>query len=194
MRRTLCLSIALGSVLAFTASACGGSTAPTQRVSFVIGADSLAGLPTSPATSYRGTRRYFEQRGIRSSPHIIQDDCGLKLKAIGLSALFWSFGDRAAPRYCTEYGGVVVSGARWHTPNGLRIGATVAELHRLFPRALYGGPVGRPWWGWEVIDSSSEWFLGPKWPVDKDHAAHTVLSAYVKGGRVVAFGQEISGH
>ncbi|HEY2355470.1 MAG TPA: hypothetical protein VGH79_11300 [Gaiellaceae bacterium] len=192
MRVKLCLPLAVVSVLAVALSACGGSAPTVQRASFVIGADSLAGLPMSPGTSYLGASRYFERKGFRSSRRITRDgDCRLELKTIGFSADFWSFANRATPRKCTDFGGAFASGPRWHTANGLRVGASVAELHRLFPHALSGGPWNGSWWGPGV--GVNGWYLGPKWPAN-NHAAHTILIAYVKDGRVFALGEEVSGH
>jgi hypothetical protein len=34
-----------------------------------------------------------------------------------------------------------ITGRRWHTAYGLRVGASVARLHRLYPRAKPAGPV-----------------------------------------------------
>ena len=189
-----CLPILVIPCLAIALSACGGSGPPVQRVSFVIRADTVGGLPTSPGTSFVRTSHYFGSAGIRGSlSHPLSDACQLELPTIGFLALFFSFGDHATRRNCTDFGEAIVSGPRWHTVNGLGVGASLADLHRLFPDATSPGRVIRkPWWG--AAGGSTEWILEPNsWPAG-NHAAHTFLSAYVKHGHVVAFGQGVSGH
>jgi hypothetical protein len=165
---------------------------PESRISFVIGAHSLAGLRITPDTSYRRTLRYFARAGQRGSSSFPDGLCRLRVEKIGLSSTFFTLASNVAtPANCTHFGGADVTGSRWHTANGLRVGASLASLRRIFPRAFDSGKIPRKRWGvvpvgstrWELTDGASS-----------SRAARPILIAYVRGGRVVALGIDVVGH
>jgi hypothetical protein len=81
-----------------------------------------------------------------------------------------------------------VTAPAWHTGKGLRIGATLRSLRRLFPKAYDNGKVAVTRWGAPV--GSSLWDL----TMTSGHAAQPVLVAYAKNGRVAALGIDVVGH
>jgi hypothetical protein len=162
-----------------------------SRVSFVIGAHSLAGLRISPDTSYRRALRYLARAGQHGSSSFPDGLCRLRFKKIGLSTTFFTLAaDTATPANCTHFGGAEVTGSRWHTANGLRVGATLASLRRIFPRAYNSGKI--PGNHWSIPTGSTRWELTDG--ASSSHAARPILVAYVRGGRVAALGIDIVGH
>lgn len=104
-----------------------GSKHAGSRVSFVIGARSLAGLPISPDTSYRRVLRYFARAGQHGSSSFPDGLCRLRFEKIGLSTSFITLAEGAAtPAKCRFGIEAVVTGSRWHTANGLHVGAPLA--------------------------------------------------------------------
>jgi hypothetical protein len=181
--------------LSLVSPACASQTTATTSaaasgLSFVIAANRIAGLPIAPETSYRRTVRYFARAGLHGSSSFPEGLCRLRFEKIGLSITFSTLAaDAATPANCT-LPDAVVTGSRWHTPNGLHVGATVASMHRLFPRAYNSGKTeGKHW---SIPTGSTVWWLGYR--VSSSHAARPVLTAYVRGGRVVALGITIVGH
>jgi len=186
--------------LSMTCSACASRTARPasesgSRVAFVIGAHSLAGLPITPDTSYRRMLRYFAQAGQRGSSAFPDGLCRLRLKKVGLSTSFITLaGDTAMPANCTFGIMAVVIGSRWHTANGLQVGAPAASLRRLFRRAYNSGRI--PGKHWSIPTGSTVWWLANHESAlhGSSHAARPVLVAYLRGGRVAALGITIVGH
>jgi hypothetical protein len=188
MRSRLCLSV-IG--LALGLAACGSSGSQMDRVSFVVSAGRVGGLPASPGTSYTHTTRYFVRAGLHGSPSYSGALCGLRFATIGLSVTFFNLGGgRSTPRSCDFFGGAEATSPRWHTANGLRVGAPLVTLHRLFPKARKVGK-GRVWHS-AIPADSTQWLL--KDPAPGTVAARTILEAWVNGGRVVALGSETVGH
>jgi hypothetical protein len=166
-----------------------------SRISFVIGAHSLAGLRITPDTSYRRVLRYFARAGQRGSSSFPEGLCRLRFAKIGLSTSFITLAEGAAtPAKCTFGIMAVVTGSRWHTANGLRVGAPMASLRRLFPRAYNSGKI--PGKHWSIPTGSTVWWLANHESAlqGSSHAARPVLAAYVRGGRVAALGITIVGH
>jgi hypothetical protein len=182
--------------LALTSPACASHTSTTASgatsgLSFVIAANRIAGLRITPDTSYRRALRYFARAGQRGSSSFPEGLCRLRFAKIGLFTTFFTHAAGAAtPVKCTFFGDAEVTGSRWHTANGLHVGATVASMRRLFPRAYNSGKIPGKHWGiptgstrWELTDGSSS-----------SHAARPILVAYVRAGRVAALGINIAGH
>jgi len=176
-------------VLALTSPACASHPA-TSGLSFVIAANRLAGLRITPDTSYRQTLGYFSHTG-RHGSSFLDGLCRLRFEKIGLSVSFITLAEgTATPAKCKFFPMAVATDSRWHTVNGLHVGATVASMRRKFPRAYNSGKIPGKHWGiptgstrWELTDSSSS-----------SHAAHPILVAYVRGGHVAALGIDIVGH
>ena len=162
-----------------------------SRVSFVIGAHSIAGLPIAPDTSYRRMLRYFTRVGQPSFLSFANGLCRLRFAKIGLSITFFTLAaGGGTPAKCKFLGDAEVTGSRWHTANGLHVGASFQSLRRLFPRPHKVGKV--PGKHWSIPTGSTEWWLGYR--VSSSHAARSVLAAYVRDGRVAALGIDIVGH
>lgn len=79
-------------------------------------------------------------------------DCTVRWSSIGLVICFANFGGYDA---CTQSGGfagsAIVKGRaarRWRTDRGLRVGASLATLRKLYPAAAYhsGGYYPKSWW------------------------------------------------
>jgi hypothetical protein len=77
---------------------------------------------------------------------------------------------------------------------GLRVGATVAAMGRLFPHAYKAAKIPGKHWG--IPTQSTVWWLAKHESAlrGSSHAARPVLVAYVRGGRVAALGIDIVGH
>lgn len=164
---------------------------PGSGTSFVIAARSLAGLGITPDTSYRRMLRYFTRAGEHGFSSFPDGLCQLRFEKIGLSTTSFTLAEGAAtPAKCTFFMMAVVSGSRWHTANGLRVGATVASLRRLFPRAYNSGRIPGKHWG--IPTGSTRWELADG--ASSSHAARPILVAYVRAGRVAALGIDIVGH
>jgi hypothetical protein len=187
---SLVLAVSLVSPACASSSTTPASHA-ASRVSFVIGAHSIAGLRIAPDTSYRRMLRYFTRVGQSGSSSFPSGLCRLRFGKIGLSATFFTLiADRATPANCTHFMMVVVTGSRWHTANGLHVGATLASMRRIFPRAYNSGTTeGRHW---SIPTGSTVWWLANR--ASGSHAARPVLTAYVRGGRVAALGITTVGH
>jgi hypothetical protein len=159
--------------------------------SFVIGPHVLAGLRIAPDTSYGRTLRHFTRAGQRGSSSFPDGLCRLRFEKIGLSTTFFTLAaDVGTPANCTFFGDAVVRGSRWHTANGLRVGATLASMRRLFPRAYKVGKIPGKHWG--IPNGSTDWWLANY--ASPSHAARSVLNAYVRDGRVAALGIITVGH
>ena len=157
----------------------------------MIEAQSLAGLRIGPDTSYRRVLRYFARARQLGSSSFPDGLCRLRFEKIGLFTTFFTLAAGAGtPAKCTFFGDAVVTRSSWHTANGLRVGATLASLRRIFPRAFDSGKIRGKHWGvpvgstrWELTDGASS-----------SQAARSILIAYVRGGRVVALGIDVVGH
>jgi hypothetical protein len=182
--------------LSLISPACASrSTTPASyaasRVSFVIGANRIEGLRITPDTSYRRTLSYFARAGQHGTSSFPEGLCRLRFEEIGLFATFRTLAAGAGtPAKCTFLGDAEVTGSRWHTAKGLHVGASVASMRRIFPRAFKAGKIPGKHWGiptgstrWELTGGSSS-----------SHAARPILVAYVRAGRVAALGINIAGH
>jgi hypothetical protein len=187
------LLVVAGSLISL-ACASGTTTSashPGSRISFVIAANRIAALRITPDTSYRRTLRHFTHAGQRGSSSFPDGLCRLRFEKIGLSTAFFTLvADVATPGNCRHFLDAVVTGSRWHTANGLHVGAPLGSLRRLFPRAYNSGTIPGKHWG--IPMGSTVWYLTNL--ASSRHAARPVLVAYVRGGRVAALGINIVGH
>lgn len=103
--------------------------------------------------------------------------CDLTWSGLGLRIHFYNLGARdPCSREGGRFGTAVITGRRWRTSLGLRIGDSVTRLRRLYPRARFHR---RPlyWAGWWLVVRTS--------PYGVTHE-HPGLRARVRNGRVVA--------
>jgi hypothetical protein len=173
-------------------SADGGSSpsdvgvGSARAATFVISADRLDGLRVTPATTFRELSRHFSRNG--SAINTFGSDCRTRFPAVGVSAVTWTVIGRATAESCRLFSYAVVADARWHTPRGLRVGARVEVMRRLYPHASRAGVYTRRVWA--IPLGSTRWYLTRS----KGRAAHTRPVAYVKNGRVAALGFVVVGH
>ena len=171
--------------LSIVTQGCGEAS---RAGSLVISPRTLDGLALSPATSFRRLRGFF---AAPASAAFDSDGCRLRFRELGLRAEFFSFAEgTATPKECDILSGAVVTTRRWRTGKGLRVGASSGDLHRAYPRADRWGVVGGTHWG--IPAGAISWELAAA--AHTGHAAHLVLFAYVKRGRVVALGVDTVGH
>jgi hypothetical protein len=141
------LVLALSLISTACASHTTTASGAASRLSFVIAASRLAGLRITPDTSYRRTLRFFARAGQRGSSSFPDDLCRLRFEKIGLFATFMTLDGAAAPAKCAFFLDAVVTGSRWHTANGLHVGASLASMRRLFPRPYKTGKIPGKHWG-----------------------------------------------
>jgi hypothetical protein len=181
--------------LSLISPACASRTTATTSgaasgLSPVIAANRIAALPIAPETSYRRTVRYFARAGVQGSSSFPKGLCRLHFEKIGLSMSFITLAaGPATPANCI-LPTTVVTGSRWHTANGLHVGATLQSMRRLFLRARNMGKI--PGKHWSIPTGSAVWWLANF--ASTSHAARPVLVAYVRGRRVAALGITIVGH
>jgi len=160
-------------------------------MSLVVGANSIAGLQIGPATSYRRTSRYFARMGRRGASSFGPGFCRLRFAKIGLFMTFSSLGAAGVgrPATCTFFANAVLTLPAWRTRNGLRVGASMRLLHRLFPKAFDAGKLSGRHWG--IPLGSASWQLTQG---SASGQARPILLAYVRMGHVAALGISIVGH
>jgi hypothetical protein len=103
--------------------------------------------------------------------------CEVTWKSVGLVALFFPGIEKGPPRrviQCSKAGIAISFSAAgaWKTPQGLRIGASVAELQRLYPGAGHEA----------AATNATTWYLSPR----RGNAGTQQLSALVVAGHVRA--------
>jgi len=158
----------------------------------VIGPHGVAGLQLGLNLTYAKALTYFRRQGLDlPSATFSIWGCTLRWKSAGL-ALEWDGPGppdwrRASPATCTRFVRATVTGPRWHTRNGLHVGATLAEMTALFPRAFDNG-LGKPQTG--VHNWCAYWALvSPPFP-----PGGLALMACTTHGRIASFFVEFVGH
>jgi hypothetical protein len=95
---------------------------------------------------------------------------------------------RPTPASCTSFLGATVTGHEWQTPEGLRVGSTIATLRLLYPHAYNTGTLLKPVPG--ISYWADLWELQP----NSSHALQTILAARTTRGHVVAIDIFLVGH
>jgi hypothetical protein len=142
--------------------------------SFVIQGDhTIGGYAVKRDGSLQGAIREF---GRPTSLQGREEFCTARWPALGLRIVFYNLGGQnpCLPRY-GRFSDALLTGKRWRTSSGLRIGDTRSDLLRLHPRAR-PSPLTRAWW-WLVTRISPFGEGGP----------YGALSAKLNRGRVSAF-------
>ena len=149
-----------------------------QGTRYRIAANELAGLPISPSTPFMKFKSYGPLGESRTTfGHM---SCQLFFPAAKLTVRFSAFlspTTQGTPATCTFFYATVRS-AQWTTPQGLRVGDTVATMRHLYPRSV------------RLNSTSNEWFLSGK----QGSVLHTVLVAFTAHRRVNAVGIDTVGH
>jgi hypothetical protein len=175
-------------------AAVGGSPAhgrSVSRIHFLIGAKRLGGLSVTPSSpSDRLAVRYFARHGEGGSTSRTNDFCYLRFAEIGLLITLSNRRPGKATLANCKFFEADVTGPRWHTANGLRLGVSAATMIRLFPQARKIGRVGGVI-GARLHHPTAWWLAHWKAPTEE---ARTILAAYVRRGHVVALGVSVVGH
>jgi hypothetical protein len=104
--------------------------------------------------------------------------CHVDWRSAGVRMTFYNLGGESPCDSRTgRFGTAVITGPRWRTSKGLRIGAPSASVGRFFPRARYriDAYYGAGWW---LVVRTTPFGLGDEYPG---------LLARVRGSRVTAF-------
>jgi hypothetical protein len=189
-RRSAFIVVVLACVMSLAVSLqVSGAPDKQSAKSFVLKGDELAGLHITPFMPYKSIFRYLS--GIESPLVTSFPDgyCQLTARKIGLKVGFSALTSTGVgtPESC-EFSFAIATGRRWHTTDGLRVGASVHAMRRLYPRALRVGKVPGRHWG--IPSHSVAWWLNGR----TGSIAHTILEAYARGSRVMAIGIEVVGH
>jgi hypothetical protein len=198
VRRLGVVALLAAAVLACAAATSAAENARQSRggLTFLITASHIGTLRISLTTTDRHLFAFLTRSGQHGSSVVRADHCTLGFGQIGLHAwLNGAFSGRTTASNCTLFPGrVEVRYSRWHTAKGLHVGATVEELHRLYPKAAGGGGTGRGFRPGGIPAHAREWQLTNLWWRHRDYAAHLELVAYVRMERVVTLGVEAFGH
>lgn len=187
----LLLAVVLAVASANAPAAVRRATRPSD-VSYVIGSNVVGGLSVGGTTSYQQVVRYFARVGLPpfASSFSIWG-CTIRSQRSGLAFEFDSdivayvIRHRATAATCTTFGRASVTSPRWHTANGLRVGASLPTMRSFYPHAFDNG-LGKPPPG--VRNWCAYWVLAA--PQNPGPA----LFAYTTRGRIAALGIELIGH
>jgi hypothetical protein len=157
--------------------------ARAPRTLILDGATSFGGMP-NPGSLQQAISRFGRPTTLESDPA----DCRVRWSELGITALFQDFGASASGTPCHparsfELSEAVLSGSRWSTERGLRLGAPLADLQRLYPHAVNPPDCATdrsPESSWWELDNTRDELGGPG-------SFICTLSAIVKGGIVTKF-------
>jgi hypothetical protein len=176
-------------VFALAVGACASAPAKGSDP-WVIALNGVGGfrLGIDPETTYgQALRRFGPLRpGVSTTYPDGGYRCKITVAKLRLTLTFASIIAPATPASCQFFQDATVTGARWHTQRGLRIGATLERLKALYLHARdinRGDPslrAGQPHW----------WWLTPTHGV----ARQPVLTASVAAGHVRSLTLSIVGH
>jgi hypothetical protein len=166
-----------------------GVAAPSSP--FTVSSTSVGALEVTPSTSYAAVNRYLRSlKGAQPRATFDSGECRISSARYGLRfvLLTFSLSGSSEPSDC-RVDLIELTGATWHTRNGLRVGDTLSRLRRLFPRAI---SVGRNTGGehWARPADAVQWWLAPV----NDRGVHTNLAAYLRNGRIIALVINLVGH
>ena len=189
---TRIFAVALASAVVLhllTPFAAASSRGQVNTASFLIGTQTVGGLEVADATMIDAFR-FFARAHLSSTARFSPGECGLAAPAIRLKLEFARLDSNGigTPSTCRFLFEAVVLDPRWHTANGLRVGASASELKQLFPKARRFGVV--PHTAMAAPHGANEWLLS--------HGAVAgvpeLLLAFVARSRVVALGTGRAGH
>jgi hypothetical protein len=161
---------------ALVAAACAAAAGPQPRL---VEAGRLGTLRVGPATTAGQAARYLRRLGAPPRELRLGGECALYAPEAGVGV-----------EPCSGSGvRISVTGTRWHTGRGVRVGTSLPTLRHAYPHAddsglERGGPGVRGWVAsWELAGSTPG-----------SHAMHPELFAETRAGRVVALAIEMVGH
>ena len=161
---------------------------------YTLSEQAVSDVVIGPYLSYNGVLRHFEKLGLaRPTSSFSVWGCTLRWPKVGLAFQFDGplivIGNRtrATPAVCTTFSRATVTGSRWRTTTGLRVGTPVAELRSFYPNDFDQG-LGNPPPG--VRNSCAYWALQPV----TTPGGGPALFACTTHGRVAALFVELVGH
>jgi hypothetical protein len=135
------------------------------RMNHQVSEHAVSDVVIGPYLSYNAMLRHFEKLGLpRPTSSFSVWGCTLRWAKVGLAFEFdgplivAGKRTRATPAVCTTFGRASVTGSRWRTDTGLRVGTPVAKLRRFYPKAFDEG-LGKPPAG--VRNWCAYWSLKP---------------------------------
>jgi hypothetical protein len=141
------------------------ATAHAQAPSFVVQADVKIGrFAVKRDGTLGGAQRAFGRP--TSTRRTQQVACIAAWAPYGLTINFYNLGGQnpCSPRY-GFFARAFLQGSRWRTASGLRVGASVAVLRRLYPAArFYAGVRGERPAGWWLVTRTTPFGLGGSYP------------------------------
>lgn len=158
-------------------------------VSHIVTLRAVGGFSLS--RSFSEALSYFRTRGaIAARTGFDQAGCTVHIQKLGIR--FWYLQDdplrNATAGTCNHFKAAVVTGAGWHTRNGLSVGDSTARMRALFPNAYNTRRRGG---NWTSPPGSVQWDITITSGAGGERPA---LSASVIRGRVVALLVEMVGH
>jgi hypothetical protein len=159
---------------------------PSSRV---VGLGSIGGLVLS--APYPDAVSHFGPVGVASAhAHFDGSGCTVQYPKLGVS--LWYLQDdvleNGTPQSCAHFKEGLVTGAGWHTENGLTIGDSTRKLRQLFPHVY---DTGYPGPKWSTPSGSIEWDITI---TSGGGGERPALSVMVEHNRVVALLVEMVGH
>jgi hypothetical protein len=165
-------------VLCTAALAGGAASSSGAERSWVIQGDTVIGgyLVQKDGTLFGALRQFGPPTSKRHDPSMMGwNGCLVVWKNLGLRIAFYNLGgqDSCQPQYGYFRDGLI-TGKKWRTASGLRIGDPMRWIFRYHPKAK---PTGTGAW----------WSLLERFPVWGDGAGYTALAVKVNRGSVAAF-------
>jgi hypothetical protein len=157
------------------------ATTAAQARSYVIQGDYKIGAYAvkKDGTLFGAIRAFGEPSGrrpFRSGGRVYREICDVRWRPLGLRIIFYNLGgeDPCEPQF-GYFNEAMLTGERWRTANGLRIGHPARYILRYHPKAQ-PSPVTRSWW----------WLLTRR-TVIGEGGPYRALMAKVVNGRIAAF-------
>jgi len=167
-----------------------GASASSNADSFVIDTESVGGMGVGDV-SLEGALRFLARTSLPSKVLFRAGSCELIVRERQLRMAFFRLDNADAigtPNTCTMLIALSASDPRWHTVRGLRVGSTIAEVQRLYPKATRFGVVPPTAIG--LPRGARVWTLAS----GTSSGVSENLVGFVIAGKVVGLGLDRVGH
>jgi hypothetical protein len=173
MRWVALCAVACSAAITLASPSSGGA----ER-SWVIQGDTVIGgyLVKKDGTLFGAIRQFGPPTSKRRDPDSGWNGCVVTWKSLGLRIFFYNLGgqDSCQPQY-GYFRDALITGKKWRTASGLRIGDPQRWIFRYHPKAT---PTGTGAW-WSLLQRVPPW---------GDGTGYAALAAKVNRGYVSAFG------